>query len=78
MEKKQMGDGRRGRLRVFLVFAAGVGKTYSMLSEAHELLLMGKDIIVGYIEPHDRPDTNRLLEGLPQIPLKKFFISKCF
>lgn len=66
-----MGDGRRGRLRVFFGFAAGVGKTYSMLSEAHELLLMGKDIIVGYIEPHDRPDTNRLLEGLPQIPPKK-------
>ena len=71
MEKKQMGDGRRGRLRVFFGFAAGVGKTYSMLSEAHELLLMGKDIIVGYIEPHDRPDTNRLLEGLPQIPPKR-------
>lgn len=71
MEKKQMGDGRRGRLRVLFGFAAGVGKTYSMLSEAHELLLMGKDIIVGYIEPHDRPDTNRLLEGLPQIPPKK-------
>ncbi len=71
MEKQQMGDGRRGRLRVFFGFAAGVGKTYSMLSEAHELLLMGKDIIVGYIEPHDRPDTNRLLEGLPQIPPKK-------
>ncbi|MEQ7166752.1 sensor histidine kinase KdpD [Enterococcus avium] len=71
MEKKQMGDGRRGRLRVFFGFAAGVGKTYSMLSEAHELLVMGKDIIVGYIEPHDRPDTNRLLEGLPQIPPKK-------
>ena len=66
-----MGDGRRGRLRVFFGFAAGVGKTYSMLSEAHELLLMGKDIIVGYIEPHDRPDTNCLLEGLPQIPPKK-------
>ena len=71
MEKKQMGDGHRGRLRVFFGFAAGVGKTYSMLSEAHELLLMGKDIIVGYIEPHDRPDTNRLLEGLTQIPPKK-------
>ena len=71
MEKKRMGDGRRGRLRVFFGFAAGVGKTYSMLSEAHELLLMGKDIIVGYIEPHDRPDTNCLLEGLPQIPPKK-------
>ena len=71
MEKKQMGDGRRGRLRVFFGFAAGVGKTYSMLSEAHELLLMGKHVVVGYIEPHDRPDTNCLLEGLPQIPPKK-------
>lgn len=71
MEEKPKGDGCRGRLRVFFGFAAGVGKTYSMLSEAHELLLMGKNVVVGYIEPHDRPDTNRLLEGLPQIPPKK-------
>jgi two-component system sensor histidine kinase KdpD len=42
-----------------------------MLAEAHELLLMGKNVVVGYVEPHDRPDTNRLLEGLPQIPPKK-------
>lgn len=70
-EEKQLGDGRRGRLRVFFGFAAGVGKTYGMLAEAHELLLMGKNVMVGYIEPHDRPDTNRLLEGLPQIPPKK-------
>ncbi|MGO3790935.1 MAG: DUF4118 domain-containing protein [Enterococcus gilvus] len=70
-ENKQLGDARRGRLRVFFGFAAGVGKTYGMLAEAHELLLMGKNVVVGYVEPHDRPDTNRLLEGLPQIPLKK-------
>ncbi|OJG58668.1 sensor histidine kinase KdpD [Enterococcus malodoratus] len=56
---------------MFFGFAAGVGKTYGMLAEAHELLLMGKNVVVGYIEPHDRPDTNRLLEGLPQIPPKK-------
>lgn len=70
-EKNQLGDGRRGRLRVFFGFAAGVGKTYGMLAEAHELLLMGRNLVVGYIEPHDRPDTNHLLEGLPQIPPKK-------
>ena len=70
-ENKQLGDARRGRLRVFFGFAAGVGKTYGMLAEAHELLLMGKNVVVGYVEPHDRPDTNRLLEGLPKIPPKK-------
>lgn len=70
-KETSLGDGRRGRLRVFFGFAAGVGKTYGMLAEAHELLLMGKNVVVGYIEPHDRPDTNRLLEGLPQIPPKK-------
>lgn len=61
----------RGRLRVYFGFAAGVGKTYAMLAEAQELSVLGKDIVVGYIEPHDRPDTNHLLEGLPQIPLKE-------
>lgn len=70
-DQTQVGDGRRGRLRVFFGFAAGVGKTYAMLSEAHELLEMGKNVMVGYIEPHERPDTNQLLEGLPQIPPKK-------
>lgn len=61
----------RGRLRVYFGFAAGVGKTYAMLAEAQALSVLGKDIVVGYIEPHDRPDTNQLLEGLPQIPLKE-------
>lgn len=61
----------RGRLRVYFGFAAGVGKTYAMLAEAQELSVLGKDIVIGYIEPHDRPDTNQLLEGLPQIPLKE-------
>ncbi|MDO4670302.1 MAG: DUF4118 domain-containing protein [Aerococcus sp.] len=59
---------RRGKLRVFFGFAAGVGKTYSMLTEAHELLEAGKNVVVGYVEPHDRPETNQLLEGLPAIP----------
>lgn len=63
---------KRGKLRVFFGFAAGVGKTYTMLTEAHECLLMGKNVVIGYIEPHKRPDTNRLLEGLPQVPLKQY------
>lgn len=66
------GNAKRGKLRVFFGFAAGVGKTYMMLQEAHELLLTGKDVAIGYIEPHPRPDTNRLLQGLPQVPLKAF------
>lgn len=70
-DNRQSGDGRRGRLRVFFGFAAGVGKTYAMLVEAHELLMLGKNVVIGYIEPHDRPDTNRLLEGLPQIAPRK-------
>lgn len=70
-DRAPAGDGTRGKLRVFFGFAAGVGKTYGMLSEAHELLLMGKNVVVGYIEPHDRPETNCLLAGLPQIPPKE-------
>ncbi len=62
---------KKGRLRVYFGFAAGVGKTYAMLLEAQELKALGKDVVIGYIEPHDRPDTNSLLAGLPQIPLKR-------
>lgn len=71
-EKLKRGDANRGKLRVFFGFAAGVGKTYSMLLEAHELVLLGKNVVVGYIEPHDRPETNALLEGLKQAPLKQY------
>lgn len=67
----KLGDAKKGRLRVFFGFAAGVGKTYAMLIEAHELKDAGKNVVIGYIEPHDRPETNRLIEGLPQIPLKE-------
>lgn len=61
---------RKGKLKIFLGYAAGVGKTYSMLDDAHEKLDSGVDVIVGYIEPHSRPETIRLLEGLPALPLK--------
>ncbi|HEY5540557.1 MAG TPA: histidine kinase, partial [Coriobacteriia bacterium] len=47
----------RGRLKVFLGYAAGVGKTYQMLTEAHELQRNGVDVVIGYFEPHSRQDT---------------------
>jgi len=59
---------RKGKLKIFLGYAAGVGKTYAMLDEAHEQYKAGIDVIVGYVEPHTRPDTMRILEGLPTIP----------
>lgn len=58
----------RGRLKVFLGYAAGVGKTYQMLSEAHELKERGVDVVVGYFEPHGRKETIALTEGLEVVP----------
>ena len=59
---------RRGRLKVFLGYAAGVGKTYQMLSEAQELRHQGIAVVVGYFEPHARRDTIALSEGLETVP----------
>ena len=59
---------RRGRLRIFFGASAGVGKTYSMLEAARGALAGGADIVVGYVEPHGRAETEGLLEGLPQLP----------
>jgi two-component system sensor histidine kinase KdpD len=61
----------RGRLKVFLSYAAGAGKTYRMLEEAQELKKQGADIIVGYFEPHGRKDTIDKTEGLEVIPRRK-------
>src|SRR5208337_1840638 len=59
---------RRGRLRIFFGAAAGVGKTYAMLEAARNLRLAGTDVVVGYIEPHGRIETERLLEGFERLP----------
>lgn len=64
-------DPRRGRHKVFLGYAAGVGKTYTMLSEAHRRAARGEDLVVGYVEPHHRPETAALLLGLERVPTKK-------
>src|SRR6202163_764717 len=57
-----------GRLKVFLGYAAGVGKTYQMLTEAHELKRQGVDIVIGYFEPHGRKETIALSETLEAVP----------
>lgn len=56
--------GGTGRLKIFFGYAAGVGKTYAMLEAAHQAQKEGVDVVVGYVEPHARPDTLELLEGL--------------
>ena len=62
---------RRGRLKIFFGYAAGVGKTYAMLEAAHAAKEHGRDVVVGYIEPHTRPDTLALLDGLEQLPVRE-------
>jgi two-component system, OmpR family, sensor histidine kinase KdpD len=62
---------QRGKLRIFLGFAAGVGKTYAMLEAAHEQLAHGRDVAVAYAETHGRPETEALLAGLTVIPRRR-------
>ena len=57
-----------GRLTVYLGYAAGVGKTYSMLQDALQRQREGKDVVIGYIETHDRPETNALVDNFEIIP----------
>src|SRR5689334_19392825 len=58
----------RGHLRIYLGSAAGVGKTYAMLSEGHRRAERGADVVVGFAEPHARPHTSALLDGLEVVP----------
>jgi two-component system, OmpR family, sensor histidine kinase KdpD len=62
---------KRGRLTIFLGYAAGVGKTYQMLEDAQRLKARQADIVIGYFEPHARKDTIALTEGLEIIPRRK-------
>src|SRR3984957_13795457 len=61
----------RGQLRIYLGAAAGVGKTYAMLSEGHRRAERGADVVVAFAETHGRPQTAALIEGLEVIPRKK-------
>src|SRR6185436_13971356 len=61
----------RGKLKLYIGFAAGVGKTYRMLEEAHALRQRNVDIVLAFIETHGRADTARLVQDLPQVPRRK-------
>jgi two-component system sensor histidine kinase KdpD len=58
----------RGRYRILLGAAPGVGKTYRMLQEGKQAHAEGRDVVIGYLEPHDRPETAALAEGLEVVP----------
>jgi two-component system sensor histidine kinase KdpD len=62
---------QRGRLKIYLGYAAGVGKTFQMLQEAHELVRNGVDVVIGYFEPHSRKDTIDKAQGLNSVPRRK-------
>ncbi|MGJ1206265.1 sensor protein KdpD [Sphingobacterium lactis] len=64
---------RRGKFKIYLGMCAGVGKTYRMLQEAHNLLRNGINVQIGYVETHGREDTVALLQGLPILPRKHMF-----
>src|SRR5829696_4197815 len=61
----------RGKLKLYIGSAAGVGKTYRMLQEAHELRRRGVDVVVGYIETHGRAETAALLGDLEIVPRRR-------
>ncbi len=61
----------RGRLKIYLSYAAGAGKTYRMLEDAQQMKQRGADIVIGYFEPHKRKDTIAKTEGLEMIPRRR-------
>ena len=62
---------RRGRLKLYIGFAAGVGKTYRMLEEAHALRKRGVDVVLGFVETHGRAETAALVDGLEVVPRRR-------
>ncbi len=66
--KRKEASEQRGRLKIFFGASAGVGKTYTMLESARAACAAGMDIVAGYVEPHGRIETERMLAGLEQLP----------
>ena len=64
-------DVKKGKLKIFLGYAPGVGKTYAMLNDAHVLKKRGLDVVVGFVETHKRAETEALLTGLEVLPTRK-------
>lgn len=68
----QEAESTRGSLKVFFGYAAGVGKTFAMLENAQRATAAGREVVVGYVEPHGRPETEALLDGLEVLPLREY------
>jgi len=65
-----IGHEKRGKLKVYLGSAAGVGKTCAMLSEGHHLRVNDIDVVIGYLEPHERPETIERAKGLEEVSVR--------
>ncbi len=65
---------KKGSLKIYLGYAAGVGKTYAMLQEAHRLKNKGIDVVVGYLEPHARQETIDQVKDLEMVPIRQIEI----
>ena len=63
----------RGKFKIYIGMSAGVGKSYRMLQEAHQLLDAGVDVCIGFIETHGRAETEALVAGLPLVPRRRLF-----
>src|SRR5467141_2786745 len=68
--QREEAKAKRGKLKVFFGATAGVGKTYAMLEDARALKARAVDVVVGYVEPHGRAETEALLEGLERLPYR--------
>ncbi|MBC7935442.1 MAG: sensor protein KdpD [Rhizobacter sp.] len=66
-------DDKKGKLKIYIGMSAGVGKTYRMLQEAHRLLNNNVNIKIGFVETHNRKETQALIDGLPIIPRRTVF-----
>src|SRR6478752_1492005 len=73
LERVQRSESQKGKLKIYIGMSAGVGKTYRMLQEAHQLLTDGVNVRIGYIETHGRLETAALAEGLPVIQRREVF-----
>ncbi|MFO0941515.1 MAG: sensor histidine kinase KdpD [Pirellulales bacterium] len=69
--KQQTEQSQRGKLKIFFGYAAGVGKTYAMLQAAIAAKRSGRDVVIGFVQPHGRKETESLLEGFATVPLRK-------
>ena len=71
LKHAQAEEPSRGRLKIFLGYAAGVGKTYAMLEAAHQRQKQGVDVVIGYVETHGRVETETLTKGLDILPRRE-------